>query len=259
MVKRAALLIAVALTSLMFWIAAMLWSADPVLALSDVQGWLWVLISLILMVAVYGIALMLIPEFSLRSLAMVMIAVPVLFIFRLHWLTASALALMLLLNMEAMRVIRNETTARTKVHIRGILGGPVSLILTSLILVVSAVYYVSPVVQEKRESKELPPSAIQMIQEVTRTFFKTEFQQIPAREQNRVVDGIIIELNEKAGPYFQYMPIALTIGLFLLLISLKFIFGWLAVSLALGLFFILQKFGFVTIAEKPVTAEQIVI
>lgn len=263
MAKRAALLIAVALVSVAFWSLTLTWSADPVTALSDVAGWIGVLLALILMVAVYALALMLTPEWSLRILSAFLVAVPPIFIFTFHWITIAAFIGMILLNLEAMRVIQNETTARMKVHIRGILTGPISVILTSLILLVSAVYYVSPTVQKSQEAKELPPTVTQMVQEVTRRVFSREFEDIPERErprvQNQVVQQVLDQLNSIAGPYLKFLPVALTAGLFLLLVSLKFVFTWLAATIALGLFFILRATGFVTIAEKPVTAEQILL
>jgi hypothetical protein len=263
MAKRASLLIAVALTSIAFWFLTVAWAANPVTALADFAGWTGVLLSLILMVAVYALALMLIPELSLRILAVFLVGIPALFIFSFHWLTIGAFVVMILLNLEAMRVIQGELKARLKVSIRGILSHPISMILTSIILLVSTVYYISPTVQQSREAKELPPTLTEMIQEVTRRVFSREFSDVPAKDrkqvENQVIKQVIGQLNTTAAPYLQYLPFVLTIGLFLLLVSLKFIFAWLAVSLSLGIFFILKKFGVVTIAEKPVTAEQIVL
>lgn len=233
------------------------------MALADVAGWIGVLLALILMVAVYGLALMLIPEWSLRILSAFLVGLPVVFIFTFSWVTIAAFVGMVLLNLEAMRVIQNETVARTKVHVRGTLTGPTSLILTSLILLVSAVYYVSPAVQQSREAKELPPTVTQMVQEVTRRVFSREFSEVPEKDrpklENQVIKQVLAQLNTTAGPYLQYLPFILTIGMFLLLISLKFIFTWLAVTMALGIFSALRMAGFVAIAEKPVTAEQILL
>lgn len=263
MTKRAALLIALALSSVIFWGLTLTWSADPVMALADVAGWIGVLIALIVMVAVYALTVMLIPEWPLRILATFLVGLPVVFIFTFSWITIAAFAGMILLNLEAMRIITNEVHARNKIHIRGILSGPIGIILTSLILLVSAVYYVSPAVQKSEEAKELPPTVTQMVQEVTRRVFSHEFSEVPEKErprvQNQVIQQVLNQLNTTAGPYLKYLPFVLTIGMFLLLISLKFIFSWLAVTLALGIFSLLRIAGFVTIAEKPVTAEQIVL
>lgn len=233
------------------------------MALADVAGWIGVLLALIIMVSIYGLTLMLIREWPLRILAAFLIGLPPIFIFTFSWTTIAAFAGMLLLNLEAMRIIQNETTARLKVHIRGILSGPIGLILTSLILLVSAVYYVSPAVQKSQEAKELPPTVTQMVQEVTRRVFSSEFAEVPEKErprvQNQVIQQVLAQLNTTAGPYLKYLPFILTIGMFLLLISLKFIFSWLAVTLALGIFAILRLTGFVSIAEKPVTSEQILL
>lgn len=263
MPKKIVILIAVFAAFLAFWIAANIWLDNPASALNDYSRWIVPLVFMIVSSAVLALAILLVNKDWKWILAYSAGALlPGLFVAGFGSLTViGGLAGMGVLIGLAAQKIRGESETRIRVNINAMIGSGTRFILAGVIVFLSVAYYVSPAVQISKETRQLPPTIIEMIQGLTRKLIGNELAVLPPKEraqaERTVVREVLDQMNDIAGPYLKFLPFILAVGLFLLLQSLNFLFAWLAGILAASIFWFLAKTGFVKIEKKLIEGEKI--
>ena len=175
-----------------------------------------------------------------------------------YWAT---LPLMLLLQMHAGHGIRLEGEERMKIHIRETMGRGLPSLITSVLIMISVAFFLSPATQTAAQRQQLPESAKTFIAKTITTFLGDQVNELPPEQQGdalkQVTDEVLAKINAFLRPYFKYLPPILAFGLFLVLQGLSFIVVWLAALVALGLFAVLKRSGFVRIRLVPKEAEEL--
>lgn len=263
MYKKFVILGAVFAAFLAFWIAANIWLDNPASALNDYSRWIVPLVFMIVASAVLALAILLVNKdwkwiltYSAAAL------LPGIFVAGFGSLMViGGLAGMGALIGLAAQKIRGESETRIRVNINAMIGSGTRFILAGAIVFLSVAYYASPAVQISKETRQLPPTIVEMIQGLTRKLIGNELAILPPKEraqaERTVVREVLDQMNDIAGPYLKFLPFILAIGLFLLLQSLNFLFTWLAGLFAAGLFGVLVKTGFIKIEKAMIEGERI--
>ncbi|MEK7194778.1 MAG: hypothetical protein AAB561_01330 [Patescibacteria group bacterium] len=263
MPKKIVILLAVFAAFLAFWIAANIWLDNPASALNDYSRWIVPLVLMIASSAILALAILLVnKDWKWILVYSAAVILPGLFVVGFGSLTViGGLAGMGALISGAAQKIRNESETRIRVNINAMIGSGTRFILAGAIVFLSVAYYASPAVQISKETRQLPPTIIEMIQGLTRRLVGDELAILPAKEraqaEKTVVREVLDQINDLAGPYLKFLPFILAIGLFLLLQSLNFIFAWLAGLIAAGVFWILIKVNFIKIEKVMIEGEKI--
>lgn len=246
--------------SLAFWFTIKPWLESATTALGGVESWLWPLIWFLVLVAVIGLASMLLegPWWRLGVLA----AANIPFFFVIDtWTVAPPvlIVLIILLQWRASARIADEVTARRTVNTGRILGAGIGSITTTLLIAVSVVYFSTPAVQASAQRGQLPTMVSRAVQTAAQRVAALELKDLsPAQrlQAEKEVSNIVLrQINLWLKPYIQYLPPVLAFGLFLVLSAFSFIFHPLAALIASGIFSLLKTVGFVSVAEKEAKAE----
>lgn len=262
MAKRIGILVVVFLVAMVFWTSAKAWIDSPTGSFEDYYRWVIPLGLMMLYAGVSGLAFLLLErKWAWGALGLSILAA--VFAFGFHELYLIGLGGLLLLGLMAVRRVRNEYASRREIYISGIIGPAVGILLTSIFLFLSVAYYTTPQVREETQGGKLPQSISRMIQDIARKVLSEELEKLPPNQRSQAERQIVSEvtsyITSLLGPYTKFIPILLAVGLFLLLESVRFVFSWLAIAVAAGIFMILKATGFVTISERDIKAQQIVL
>lgn len=259
MYKKVSILVVVFVASAVFWFFAKPWIVDPSWSLGNFHAWLIPLLMLLLLISVVALAYMLLPEFSYRLGASLLIVVPFLVVMGFTAMNLSSAAIMVVLHLIAMGRIVDEIKARVTVHPSAIVSRGLTYIILPLLLMISFAYYQTPDVQAAAKNNKLPTAVEKAVTETTRRFLGSQLDELPPEQQAQAEEEInnqaIGQLEAWVKPYLKYAPPVLAIGLFLVLQGLSFAFFWLSSWLALLIFGILKTTGFVVIEEKDIRAQ----
>ncbi len=259
--KKLGILFLVFIAAIFFWSSSEQWIRNPVWSLVDVQPWVVPVLTLIVLAASLGIAFMLLDTIWLKIGASALSALPFLALFGFQPLYLVAALVLVILHLNAIQSVADETKNRIKVNARLIVRRGMSMIILPHLLLISFAYYQTPAVKDAGKDLKLPKSIQQAITSTTELFVGPQLEQLSAEQraqvQNQVTTQLMIQLTNIAKPYLGYLPPLLAFGLFLALQGLSPIFFWLASYLALGLFTLLKSIKFFVIEEKDVKAETI--
>lgn len=247
---------------LAFWFSVNAWLDDPASALESYGRWIVPLVLMVVSSAVLSLAVLFTQKDWHWILAIAVALIPALFFVGTNVLSIAGWAAgMVATSVVAVQKIKTESSTRIKVNVLAMLGPGIRLILVGIIIFLSVAYYASPTIQASRQAKKLPPTMVEMIQDLTRKLVGNELSILPApertRAENTIVREVLNQINDLAGPYLKFLPFVLAIGLFLLLQSLNFVFSWLAGLVAAGLFALAVKSGFAKIEKTMVEAEKV--
>jgi hypothetical protein len=260
MYKKASLLIAVGILSVLFWIWIEPWVASPT-RFADYGLWLKPLLALGALSSLIGFSLMFLKSFGVRVLVSVLAGLPFLFVFESNQYFLGAFALMIILHLYAVRNIHEQTTQRIKINIREIMNHGLPMVITPLLVLVSFAFYFSPAVQTSAQTKQLPPTVKQVVENTVSSFLGQEIQSLPPQErkqaESQLVSEVINQLTKFAEPYFKFFPPILAFGLFLILQGLSFVFVWLGVAISVLLFWVLKKAGAVRLKMVQKEVEEL--
>lgn len=234
--------------------------ASPI-RFADYGLWIRPVVALGVLSSLIGFSLIFLKNIGLRILVSVVTGLPFLFVFEFNEYFLGAFVLMVLLHLYAVKNIREQATQRIKINIREIMSHGLPMIITPILVLVSFAFYFSPSVQSSAQSKQLPPTAKQIVERTVSSFLGQEIQSLPPQErkqaERQVVAEVISQLNKFAEPYFRFFPPILAFGLFLILQGLSFIFVWLGVAISALLFWIFKKAGLVRLKIVQKEAEEL--
>jgi hypothetical protein len=260
MYKKAILTILLVAIASWFWFSAKPWIENP-LNLDSYQTWLWPMIALIIFVAFEGLALLIAGERPWRWGMVVVTLIPYFVVFGIKGFYWAVLPLMLLLQMYAGHGIRLEVEERIKIDIREIMDRGLSSLVTSILIMISVAFFLSPATQALASKQQLPPGTKTFVVETVKTFLSDQVKSLPPDQRgnalNQVSNEVISQFNSFLKPYFRYFPPVLAFGLFLVLQGLSFIIVWIAALVAWGLFALLKKSGFIRIRVVQKEAEEL--
>jgi len=243
--------------STIFWYWIKPWVTNP-LSLSDINVSLWPLVVFLFLIALEGVVIMLLRPKWLRVFVILVVATPFFIIFGFHQLYIVAFFLMFGLQWSAISNLESETEERIKVNIRQIMRRGLPNMITSLLVLISFAYFLSPTTQATGQNQQLPPSIQIIIEKTIDTFSKDQTSNLSESQKesflNQASNEVVRQFSIFLEPYFKYLPPILAFGLFLVLHGLSFIFVWFSVLIAMLLFLILKKSGVIRIgiASKEV-------
>ena len=262
MYKKLSILGIILVFAVVFWISADKWINNSG-KFDNVGNWLIPLVSLVILSSCISLAFLIIDERRLKDLIFLIVGAPAVVIFGFTQYFPGALAITFLFHSIAIKRVKTELEQRTKINIGIIIKQALPMIILPIFIVISFAYYLSPLVQQSVNEKGLPSSFRSLLTKSVDTVVNTQLADLPAKDKEQAKNEVMNKITSWAlnyiAPYSQFIPPVLAFGLFLVLIGFKFIFVWLGTWLAMLFFLILKKTGFVTIIEKDVKAQAIVI
>jgi len=170
--------------------------------------------------------------------------------------------LFVLLNLYSQTNAVSEITERNKINIRRSLNVGLFPVVMAFFLIISFAAYQSPGIKNLKNVKQLPSQSEVFIKTIIEKTAGSYLEGSPGEKQgiiNQISNQTLQGLNDFLRPYFKYSPPLVAFGLFLILWGISWIFVWLSVLLGMLIFWILKKTGVITIEEKDVKAEVLLI
>ncbi|MBI2676967.1 MAG: hypothetical protein HYX21_03440 [Candidatus Yanofskybacteria bacterium] len=239
--------------SLFFWLKAKPWIADP-LRFQEVDVWLWPVVMLIAYTALLALSLLLLPKLY-KLLAIFFNLAIFLIFFGVDQVILAGAGLAFLIQLSAVKAVQNAGENSLRFKFVPALKSGISRLLTSVFILISFAYFLSPGVQASAQNKELPQGIRKTIQIVVGNYIGENLEIQNPRLKAETNNYIISQVTTFLQPYFKFLPPILAFGLFLILQGISVVFVWLAVLLAFIVFWILKMRGLVKIEKKPMEAE----
>ena len=170
--------------------------------------------------------------------------------------------LFVLLNLYAQVNAKSEMNERNKINIRRSLSVGLFPIVMAFFLIISFAAYQSPGIKNLKNAKQLPSQSEVFIKTIIEKTAGSYVEGSPSEKQgiiNQISNQTLQSINDFLRPYFKYSPPVVAFGLFLVLWGISWIFVWLSVLLGMLIFWILKKTRVITIEEKDVKAEVLII
>ena len=244
------------LLSILFWSLIHRWVFSSA-KFQDLEALIGLVVIFCIFIAVAGLGLVFLRTYPLKIALIFSTGVPIFFFFPFDPLLLLAITALFWVQIYAAKVISDELAERNKVNIRVILMRGLPPIITSILIMISFAYFLTPQVQAIIEEQSLPTTFQSTIREVMVTVFRGDFENLPPAEQEQVPEEVFNQLNDLIRPVIRLIPPILAFGLFLLLQSIAFIFLWIAVLFGVLIFKLLKTIEFFTIKESQVKAEVI--
>lgn len=255
-------------------------------------GTFWIAPSLIfiIVIALFGIAIILFNDLVFALLAFLLISVGFLFVFGIKWPYLVVLALGLGVTILAVGQAIKEKKVRIKIIPSQILKTSLKAIFIVLALTVSLALYFSPATQRLSVEVKIPRPLFNVVLNTMIGVFNSQIQNqsIPSvfnipgmpmvninelkntgvlnkeilidtafskEAQDKLYDTINQQLNFFLKPYKQYLSYGIGIAVFFSLVAVAFVFIWLAIGLVNLIFLIMKKMGWVNIKKEMVEKE----
>jgi hypothetical protein len=178
----------------------------------------------------------------------------------LNWLGAGVI---LLLNLDAYRKVGSDVKSRITVNPKGFLRAGLSSVIMAIFIASSFAVYQSEFAHELESANTLPKQTESFLGQIADKFVGSRLDTQNLAERKNIVGQItnqaFQQINQFLKPYFKFAPPLLAFGLFLVLWGLSWIFIWLSVLLGLLIFWILKMTKVVTIGERDIKAEVLVV
>ncbi len=186
-----------------------------------------------------------------------------LFQFGFSLLNLFGVGILMLLGLYSCANSGTEISQRTKINIRRVVQSGAWPIVLGLFILVSFAVYQSPMVQNLKNANSLPSQSETFIKSIVQNIVSRETKKLNAKESQNIITQVsqkaIGDLNLFFRPYLKYTPPILAFGLFLILWGLSWIFIWLSVLLGMLIFWILKKTKVVSIEERDIKAEVLIL
>jgi len=246
--------------SLMFWGYGSRLSSE-VISAKSFDGLAVIYLVLLLTAVVMGIALFQKKLWALTLSGIV--GIVYLLQFGFMWLDLLGVGIFLLFGLHSWGRSKDEINQRIKISIRRVVQTGAWPVIMGLFVLISFAVYQSPFAEELEKAEKLPSASQNFIRSVVE---QTVGRQVPVNNEvekqniiSQITDETFREINTFLKPYFKYTPPILAFGLFLILSGLSFIFVAFSTAVAIGLFWILKKTRVITIEERDVKAEVLVV
>ncbi len=254
--KRIILLLLTAAAALVFWMSAKPLFVES-LDFKAVESWLWPLLFLAALAGLLALDFLLL-ERQTTWLAMALNIVIFVLLFNpkeiLIWAGA---AIALLLQWSARRAIKGESRNKLRFNLRSNLHSGMGRVITSILILVSFVYFLNSGIREEAKKNELPNFVRQTVQVVVGNYIDESLEARNPSLRAQLTEKALDQLTNYLRPYFVFLPPVLAFGLFLILQGLSFVFVWMSLILAMLIFSILKLLKLVTIKKEMKEAEVI--
>ncbi|MBI2057898.1 MAG: hypothetical protein HYT63_02855 [Candidatus Yanofskybacteria bacterium] len=256
MLKKVFLTGVTCIFSFVFWFKVNLWIDDP-LRFRDINIWLWPAVILIIFVALLALSFLLLPRLY-KLLAIFFNLAIFLIFFGVDQVILAGAGLALLIQLSAVSAVKSSGDNSLRFKFIPALKSGVSRVLTSVFILISFAYFLSPGVQASSKSQELPQGIKKTIQIVIGNYIGENLEIQNPRLKAETNNYVIKQITNFSKPYFKFLPPILAFGMFLILQGVSFVFIWLAILLAFIVFSIFKVSGLVRIEKKPKEAEVLV-
>ena len=177
-------------------------------------------------------------------------------VFDYNGLYFGAFALSALIFYAAIGRFESESGERFKINVYAIVQRAGRLIITSIFIMISFAYFLSPAIQNTAKSTELPPAIEKITVFVVGSFLKDQ-QNVSSDLLKQAEREVLKQVNGLLKPYYGFLPPIFAFGLFLILQGFSFAFIWLSALASAVLFWILKKNGIIKIEKVQKEAESI--
>jgi len=250
--RHSAIIIITIVFAWFFWWTLEPWLNDPS-RFSDLSTWLVPLVFLGLFISLASLSFLLVRNDNQKIILVLGVAVSFLFVFGYNHLYLIAFALLFLLSYRSMKIFDSEIEHRLKMKVGNIIWNGAPWLITSILVLISFAYYLTPDVQALAQSGELPKS----FQRVVMTVVDQIFEGQTGLESGDGGNQVLSIINYYLRPYYKILPPLAAFGMFLILQGLSFIFIWVVVPISAFLFWLMKKSGIVNIETVKVDAERI--
>lgn len=159
--------------------------------------------------------------------------------------------------------IAAELQERLKINSRVILRRGMMGIVLGMFVLISFAAYQSPLAKQIEKSERLPSQTETFIYKMVRSTIGSRIEAVNESQKEAISSQIANETSQEINtflkPYFQYAPPLLAFTLFLILWGLSWIVVWLSVLLGMFIFWLLKKFKVVSIGERDIKAESLIV
>ena len=258
--KSAGILVSTGLLSILFWALTYRWVFSSV-KFQDFGFLIGLIVVFSFLVAFVGLGLLFLKTYLFKVILIFLSGIPLFFFFDFNPLYILAITALFWIQIYAAGVISDEARERNKINVKVILRRGAPAIITSLFIMISFAYYLTPQVQAIAKNKSLPVTFQPLIKQIMINVFRGELENLSSSQKesvsNQASSEVFRQLNDLVRPAIQFVPPLLAFALFLLLQSLAVLFVWLAVLFGVIIFKILKSVEFFTISEKAVKMEVI--
>lgn len=253
--KKIVLIAVTVAMAFLFWWKLRPWIDDP-LRFGDFDIWLWPVILFVLLAGLSGLSFLLLPKKFKLILVLANFLIFLLF-FGVKEILLLGVAISVLFQWSALNAVQGESNNRLHFKFKSVLKTGMSRLVTSLFILISFAYFVSPVVQASAVKNELPSGIQKTIQILVGNYVGENLEAQNPRLKAETTSLVLRQINNFLKPYFKFLPPILAFALFIVLQGLSVVFVWLSVLLAFLIFIFLKIAGLVKIEKKPKEAETI--
>lgn len=259
--KKIAIVGLVFAASLVFWLSAKSWLADP-LNFGDYNVWLTPVLLLSFLASVLTLSFMIFEDYYFELLIAAVSGLPIILVFGFNSLFILGFVLVFLFNFLAMKRIGKEADNNLKLRTSHTLRRGLPKVIMPILIAFSFAYFLSPQAQSLARDKELPAAISQAVEKTAEVLTGNQLNDLSPLERQKIQGELATKTLETVRSLYQrysaFLPPILAFGLFLALKSLSFVFVWLGLLFAYLLFFMLKKIGLIEITEVEAKKEKVI-
>jgi len=246
--KRVILLLLTVAAAFVFWMVTKPLFGQPF----DFQSmsWLWPLGFLAVFVGLQALVFLLLDRRSVwLSIGLNLLLFAFLFNPQevLIW---TGVAVAFLFQWSAGKAIKEENKNRLHFNLRSTLHSGMGRLVTSILILISFVYFLNSGIREEARRSELPNFVRQTVQVVVGNYVDESLEAKNPSLRAQLTEKALSQMTTYLKPYFAFIPPVLAFGLFLILQGLSFIFSWLGIILAMLIFRVLKLLKLVTMGKE---------
>jgi len=220
------------------------------------------LVFLVFLISAVSVGLMLFRNKYVALAILGLVILPQLIFFGFTLLNLLGLVIFLLFGYNARSRLYNELEQRIKFKAGVIIRNSIKPLILGMFLVVSFSAYQSSALESVKKMDKVPSIGTTFVKELVQKMIGRDYN-LDMRQIDQAIDQTIVEtdkqINSMLSPYLHYAPPILAFVLFLILYGLNWIFLWLSMLLCVGVIAILRMRKFITIEEKDVKAEKLIV
>ncbi|PIR41519.1 MAG: hypothetical protein COV31_01450 [Candidatus Yanofskybacteria bacterium CG10_big_fil_rev_8_21_14_0_10_46_23] len=240
--KRVIIIIATLISSWFFWVATKIWIHNP-FRFEEAEIWLTPALFFVLLNVFVASGFILLGRDRERFIIVGLVGLTFLGVFGFEPIYLGGLGALILFQYLAIRTFKREATDHIKFNLRLILRRGLPWLITSILVMISLAYYLTPNVQGLAGDRQLPDLANRIVIAFT----------------NGGVNGTIVEkfVGDFLDPYFRFFPPLAAFALFLVLQGASLIFIWVIIGLAHPVFWLAKKSGIIAVRKVQREVEEI--
>lgn len=193
-------------------------------------------------------------------------------------LNLAVAGLIILLGLYSRMNISREVSQRIKVKSRGIIGAGLMPLIIAMAMGVSVIGYQSGLLADLAQEERVPSASESFVKSIigklinsnvkidTNGIRKSIVNITPTTDENlkkniinEATKSVLGDVNSTLKPYFKYAKIIGATSLFLILMSLSWIFYWLTIWTGMLLLIIFRITGLIWVEERDIKAERLMV